>query len=206
MKMPKRFVDTDIWEKEWFMQLKPTEKCLVKYVRDKCDIAGIWKPNFILASYVIGDKVTLETLLEIDNGNQFQVLPDGKILCVDFVQFQYGSELNPSSPIHKKILNLLSKYEIQYETKEVYSNKFEPPTIEEIKQEMLLKVNERNATEQAKRFFDYYESVGWFVGKHKMKSWKHAVSGWINRAKIEPSKENIRTKIMTLGNKKLSEL
>lgn len=204
--MPKRFVDTDIWEKEWFMQLNPTEKCLVKYVRDKCDIAGIWKPNFILASYVIGDKVTLETLVGIDNGNQFQVLPDGKILCIDFVQFQYGSELNPSSPIHKKILNLLSKYEIKYGTKEVYSNKFEPPMIEEIKQEMLLKVSERNAIEQAKRFFDYYESVGWFVGKHKMKSWKHAVSGWLSRAKIEPSKENIRTKIMTIGNKKLSEL
>ena len=40
--MPKRFTDTDIWEKEWFMSLKPTEKCLVKYVRDKCDLAGIW--------------------------------------------------------------------------------------------------------------------------------------------------------------------
>ncbi len=27
--MPKRFVDTDIWEKEWFMSCTPTEKCLV---------------------------------------------------------------------------------------------------------------------------------------------------------------------------------
>ncbi len=69
--MPKRFVDTDIWEKEWFMSCTPTEKCLVKYVRDKCDLAGIWKPNFTLATYVIGSKVDEEMLLNIDNGNQF---------------------------------------------------------------------------------------------------------------------------------------
>ena len=77
--MPKRFVDTDIWEKEWFMSCTPTEKCLVKYVRDKCDLAGIWKPNFTLATYVIGSKVDEEILLNIDNGNQFERLQDGKI-------------------------------------------------------------------------------------------------------------------------------
>ena len=99
MKMPKRFTDTDIWEKEWFMSLSPTDKCLVKYVRDKCDLAGIWKPNYTLASYVIGDKVDEKRLVSIDNGKQFEALHDGKILCIDFVRFQYGTELNPSSPI-----------------------------------------------------------------------------------------------------------
>ncbi len=54
-------------------------------VRDKCDLAGIWKPNFTLATYVIGSKVDEEMLLNIDNGNQFERLQDGKILCIDFV-------------------------------------------------------------------------------------------------------------------------
>ncbi len=204
--MPKRFTDTDIWEKEWFMSLTPTEKCLVKYVRDKCDLAGIWKPNFILASYVIGEKVTEEMLINIDNGKQFQSLLDGKILCIDFVRFQYGSQLNPTSPIHKKVIELLSRYEIEHDTKEVQAKGFNKPTIEDIKLEMMNKWDEKNATYQATRFFDYYESNGWFVGKNRMKSWRHAVSGWMARTKIEPPKESIAEKLAILGNKKFSEL
>jgi len=206
MKMPKRFVDTDIWEKEWFMSCNPTEKCLVKYVRDKCDLAGIWKPNFTLASYVIGNKVDEEMLLNIDNGNQFEKLSDGKILCIDFVKFQYGSELNPSSPIHRKVIDLLSRYNVDFETKEVQSKGFNKPTEEQVKEIMLNKWDEKTASYQAKRFIDYYESVGWFVGKNKMKSWVHSVSGWIARTKIEPSTESIKQKLAILGNKKLSEL
>jgi hypothetical protein len=206
MKMPKRFVDTDIWEKEWFMSCTPTEKCLVKYVRDKCDLAGIWKPNFTLATYVIGSKVDEEMLLNIDNGNQFERLQDGKILCIDFVKFQYGTELNPSSPIHRKVIDLLSKYDVEYQTKEVQGKGFNKPTIEDIKEEMLNKWDDKTASYQAKRFFDYYESVGWFVGKNKMKSWRHAVSGWIARTKIEPTTESIKQKLAILGNKKLSDL
>jgi hypothetical protein len=206
MKMPKRFTDTDIWEKEWFMSLKPTEKCLVKYVRDKCDLAGIWKPNYMLASYVIGEKVTEEMLISIDNGKQFQKLNDDKILCIDFVRFQYGSQLNPTSPIHRKVIDLLSRYDIEPDTKEVQQKGFNKPTVEDIKLEMMNKWDEKNATYQANRFYDYYESNGWFVGKNKMKSWRHAVSGWMARTKIEPTQESIAHKLELIGNKKFSEL
>jgi len=206
MKMPKRFTDTDIWEKEWFMSLTPTEKCLVKYVRDKCDLAGIWKPNFKLASYVIGEKVTEEMLLKIDDGKQFQIVCDGKILCTDFVRFQYGSQLNPTSPIHKKVIEILSRYEIEHDPKDVQPKGFIKPTIEDIKAEMMNKWDEKNATTKANRFYDYYESNGWYVGKNRMKSWRHAVSGWMARTKIEPTQESIAHKLELIGNKKFSEL
>lgn len=210
MKMPKRFTDTDIWEKEWFMSLSPDHKCLVKYVRDKCDIAGVWKPNYTLASYVIGSKVTEEILLGIDEGKQFQKLPDNKILCVDFVRFQYGSELNPNSPIHKKVLEILERYDITYGTKEIENKSiFTKPTQEEVEAEMKLKIDEWNAKREAIKFINYYESVGWSVGKHKMKSWKHAVAGWLTRAKLDKppvNTESIKERLKSLGNKKISEL
>ena len=34
---------------------------------------------------------------------------------------------------------------------------------------------------EAERFFYYYESQGWKVGKNPMKKWKMAASGWILR-------------------------
>ena len=108
--MAKRFVDTELWDKKWFMQLTAKQKCLVKYVRDKCDVAGIWDCNYQLASVYIGEIVTEQELLEIDNGKQFQKIADEKIYCTGFIEFQYGQTLNEQSPIHKKVMDLLDKY------------------------------------------------------------------------------------------------
>lgn len=39
----------------------------------------------------------------------------------------------------------------------------------------------RNNTIDAQRFFDFYESKGWMIGKNKMKDWKAAVRTWENQ-------------------------
>ena len=57
------------------------------------------------------------------------------------------------------------------------SNKFIPPTIEEVKAYCI----ERNNCVDAETFVDFYESKGWFVGKNKMKDWKSAVRTWEKR-------------------------
>ena len=51
---------------------------------------------------------------------------------------------------------------------------FKKPTIEEIKQYCI----ERNNQIDAEKFYDYYESNGWKVGKNSMKNWKAAVRTW----------------------------
>lgn len=39
----------------------------------------------------------------------------------------------------------------------------------------------RNNTVDPQRFFDFYESKGWMIGKNKMKDWKAAVRTWENQ-------------------------
>ena len=112
--MAKRFTDTDLWDKEWFMNLPPKLKCLVKYVRDKCDIAGFWSPNWRLASMHIGEEVTESDLLSIDLGQQFEKTLDGKISCIGFINFQYGDTLSEKSPVHRKVQAILDKNKIDY--------------------------------------------------------------------------------------------
>lgn len=114
--MAKRFTDTELWDKEWFMALKPKLKCLVKYVRDKCDMAGFWSPNWKLADMYIGEKVTEKDLLSIDSGKQFIKLDEGKIFCCGFIEFQYGEKLNPASPVHRKILSIVEKNNLDINT------------------------------------------------------------------------------------------
>jgi hypothetical protein len=209
--MGKRFTDTEIWDKEWFMQLPPKQKCLVKYVRDKCDLAGIWSPNYLLASVYIGEQVFEDDLLLIDDGNQFEKISDGKIYCTGFIDFQYGSSLNPQSPVHKKIIDILAKHNIEFQLKENYTTKssFVPPTLMDVCEEMMSKTDEYNAQMQSVRFHSYYESNGWMVGKNKMKNWRSAAIGWINRSKPEKkpiSSEDIKKSIKSIANRKINEL
>lgn len=62
---------------------------------------------------------------------------------------------------------------------------FVPPSVGEIENYFLeirgLVWNKPFCRIQAENFFNHYESIGWKVGKNKMKIWKSAVSGWANR-------------------------
>jgi len=44
------------------------------------------------------------------------------------------------------------------------------------------------------RFYDFYESKNWYVGKNKMKDWKASVRNWLSKHKKEPVKKQQRPK------------
>ena len=58
--------------------------------------------------------------------------------------------------------------------KEKYKRRFTKPTLEEVE----AYCRERNKGVDAQRWFDYYSSNGWKVGKNPMKDWKAAVRTW----------------------------
>lgn len=85
------------------MSLSPVQKCLVRFIFDKCDQAGVWCPNWRLASVYIGEPVEWSDVAAL---GIFEQLPNGKIWIPKFTKFQYG-ELKPSSPPHKKAIDIL---------------------------------------------------------------------------------------------------
>ena len=62
--------------------------------------------------------------------------------------------------------------------KEKPTSRFNPPTLEDIKAYCL----ERNNLVDCERFYDFYASKGWMVGKNKMKDWKACVRTWEKEA------------------------
>lgn len=63
----------------------------------------------------------------------------------------------------------------------IKNNKFIKPTIEEITSYC----NERNNSVNPNKFYNFYESKGWMVGKNKMKNWKSAVITWEEDVKVD---------------------
>ena len=82
------------------------------------------------------------------------------------------------------VINISDTYvqhmENENEIENIIENKkvsrFEKPTLLELKTYM----TEIGMADVSEKWFDYYESNGWLVGKNKMKNWKAAVRTWKN--------------------------
>lgn len=131
--MSKRFVDTELWQKEWFQSLSLRHKILVKYIFENCDCAGVWNGNFRMASFIIGETLTIDDLKEINNfKNQFEILENGNIFVSDFIKFQYGT-LSENCKPHKPVIEKLKKYNLFERVFKGYSKGIE--TLEEKEKE-----------------------------------------------------------------------
>lgn len=125
--MAKRFTDTELWDKDWFMSLSCKHKCLVRYIFDKCDNAGVWSPNWSLASTYIGEPVNVHDIAPF--GSQVDFI-GSKIFIIDFIAFQYG-ELSEKCKPHLKVINLLKKHGLYDRVLKGYTKTIEPLEEEE---------------------------------------------------------------------------
>lgn len=112
--MTNRLCDTEIWEKDWFLELNTKQKLLVKFLFDKCDCAGFYKISWNLLKVFFNDvEITREDFKKI---KQVKFLEDNLIFIEDFVLFQCKvsslDKLNPNNNAHKGVLKLLEKHNI----------------------------------------------------------------------------------------------
>lgn len=99
--MAKRFLDSSLWDKDWFLDLSSKYKVLWVYMITKCDTAGIFDPNLKNISKMLNEKYNEEECLMAFNGKVIKVLD--KWVLVKFIEFQYGSQISPTmiDPINK---------------------------------------------------------------------------------------------------------
>lgn len=100
--MAKRFTDTQKWADPWFHQLPPKMKMVWCFLCDECDGAGIWKANFPLLSFYIGEPVTEADFREAFSKKTFW-LRDELVWIPGFIKFQYQT-LSPKNHAHRGIM------------------------------------------------------------------------------------------------------
>lgn len=78
---------------------------------------------------------------------------------------------------------------------------FQVPTLLEVEQEFFEKTNDRDfAHNAAVKFWNFYDSKGWMVGKVKMQRWKSAVMTWLNKEQIQVTQPQIQSDYDENGN------
>lgn len=106
----KRFTDTDIWKRPWFRKLTPAEKCAFQFIRDNCDNAGVWIPDYEGAEFNIGEPIDWNSLSGKVNGN-IEILENGKWWIPDFCEFQFGElHEDTKNKAHISHIALLKKH------------------------------------------------------------------------------------------------
>jgi hypothetical protein len=118
--MSKRLSDSEVWKKAWFYDLEPKYKLFWFYILSDCDAAGIWPVNMKLAENILKAKYEISTLLSFFK-DQIRVLNGGNYwFIIDFIKFQYGYPLSETSPMRKKLNDLLKSKDINIDT--LYDN------------------------------------------------------------------------------------
>ena len=199
--MAKRMTDTDKWKKRFIRELKPKHKLLWLYILDDCNHAGIWEIDLDVASIRVGEAVGYKDL-DVFGSKIIMFDNNEKCFIPDFIEFQYG-ELNPNSNVHKSVISLLSRYNLEGYMKGTQTppepiidkpaKRFKKPTVEDVS----LYCQSRNNLVDAEKFFDFYSSNGWRVGKNAMKDWKAAVRTWEKNSTTEQTKSKVEQSLDT---------
>lgn len=198
--MSKRMYDTGIVQQMWYMELPPRAKALWWQLHAMMDNAGVFEINARMLEVMFGDKVSRDEIFGYF-GNRVQPVPDhpDKGVFVDYVAWANGRGLSKASPSQRSVLARLEELGLSPEKLAAMSRRrspppkpkaeepekaeekpqpaprFKPPTLEEVKaycDEM------QYSMVDPVRWFNYYSSNGWMVGRNRMKDWKAAVRTW----------------------------
>lgn len=109
--MSKRFIDTDVFKKQFMRDLKPAYKLLWLYITTDCNHAGIWEVDFEVAQLRLGQKIDSDTARKVFK-DKIVVLDGGsKWFIPSFIEFQYG-QLSDKNRAHHSVISILNKYSL----------------------------------------------------------------------------------------------
>lgn len=165
------------------------------YLFCECDNVGIWNVDLEAAELFCNQKYSLPELKKAFGGRIHFFDEESKAFIPDFIEFQYGEELNSKNPAHKAVIMKLEKYQLFSVLKEGATKpqespyegateepgevpkkgkNFKKPTVEEVR----AYCEERSNGIDPQGWIDHYTANGWKVGKNPMKDWKAAVRTW----------------------------
>jgi len=108
--MAKRFIDTALFDDEWFMELSKEGKLFWIYAMTKCDHAGILQLNEKLCKFQTGIK-NIETVKE-ELGNRIIILRQPYLFIPKFLFYQYPNFPHSNAKAQKSAIEILTKFEL----------------------------------------------------------------------------------------------
>lgn len=208
----KRMFDKRVVDADKFIDLPNSTKALYFMAGMSADDKGFFQPRKLqkICGFTDDDfKILIAK-------NYFIVFESGVMVVTDWNKNNWLDSRRISETEYVDELNLLKLVNEKYEFKEcglanakqtlsensieensiykkeniIKERKFQKPTVEQVENYC----KERKNGIDAQKFVDYYDSIGWLVGKKPMKDWKACVRTWERKEKdVLNSKPDIST-------------
>lgn len=169
------------WEDGWFEGVKIPRGSFATSYKNLAKEVGIsvhqlrTSLNHLKLTHNVAHETNKQfSIITINNYDKYQLsgTPDDKRVANEWQTSGNNIIKNNKEELNKESIS-----------KDIQKKVFIKPSIEEIQKYC----NERNNNVDANRFYNFYESKGWMVGKNKMKDWKAAVRTWEQKEDKLPS-------------------
>lgn len=117
-----RYTDTDRWQEDWYCELGGEYQSLWDYICNKCDNAGVWKPNKIDFETKTKFKVNLDSFFKKVNGDKERIilLENGRWFLPGFIKYQWFTKkdtfsLSMVNNLHISLYKIISGNHIPLE-------------------------------------------------------------------------------------------
>jgi hypothetical protein len=118
--MPKRLTVTEKWNDEWFISLSPQAKVIWEYIRDNCDISGVWDVNIELLRFRVKFSPQVDVIKHLEELNEaaqklgiedrVEWFTDRKKIWIkNFIRIQYGI-LSEKSSTHRGVMKVIENH------------------------------------------------------------------------------------------------
>ena len=210
-----RKIHTSFWSDPFIQDLDNDHRLFYLYLltNERTKQCGIYEISKKQMAYELGysiDKVSKLLAYFIKVGKILYSETTKEVALKNWMKYNGSTSPKVVSCIKSELCSVKDRVLIEYvngmytasqeeqeeeeEKEEEQDKKFVKPTIDEI----ALYMEERNMNNVSQRFYDFYESKGWMIGKNKMKDWKASVRTWEDKNKkidsvITPNKPKIAT-------------
>ena len=148
-----------------------------------------WKPKTLKFRYLPADSVNIEKLCaELEDNGMINTYTVDNIDYCEIPSFKSHQVINnrereselPSRDSDASTTRESGRKEGREGKERKGTARFTPPTQEEV----FIYMTERgfSSKEEAEKFFDYYSSKGWLVGKVQMKDYKASIRNWLKNS------------------------
>ncbi len=116
--MPKNFIDSELWNRDWFLEMDGRSQLFCVYLNCHCDHAGIWNPSFKRFEQSTGFRINSSEYISMCNKGgacRILVLDSGKWWLTGFIEDQYKTkELFENNLAIKGVINSLRFNQVPY--------------------------------------------------------------------------------------------
>ena len=171
----------DLDAMSFFIGEQVTDEEVMKWLGNRITVIDNGKkwfiPKFLVFQYGElnpSNRVHKSVLDKLENNNLFSI--NG------FIK-EGSTEGSTEAPKDKDIDKAINKNKAKVKTKaKIKVKRFKAPALEECI-EYFKEKEYTNAKNEAERFFYFYDSKGWMVGKNKMERWHSSAANWMNSEK-----------------------